>query len=546
MPDTSHIAEDGVKPSASSLGPLHGVREAQPGTITRGPWHLYQAEVQSRVTPSLSDAVSETVDAIGFGWFQVLMLLMTGGIMFAEGAEMLVMGSITTLLHDHWDLSPVMRGSMVSVVFVGFAVGNMISGQIGDRWGRRKGVLLGYFLIASFGFATACATGPLTMLSLRFGVGIGCGIGFPAVYSLIPEVCPMHLRGSVSTLMIGFMPLGELFAAYGVLLIDPTLDRSTRHCEVGYFPSRGLANPTECSWKTLCEFSALPSFALLVAASFCLYESPHYLAASGRFEELEEVLSTMASMNGARNSLDLARVRCARGQVPQASDSPCSSVYSFSNAVKRVFEPNWRDTTLFMFFAHFTKDFSVFGLAYALPQYFSFLQSYTVGMQLIFMSALAFPGVWLACIVTRLQTIGHITSLTLSAGFCGMFALGMLEAAPVYLAAPCAYAVKLTALAYFIMVVVYTAEVFPTSIRNTAVGICTCAGRLGSISAPLIFELSLHHSKSFDYFMWSLFALMFLVAATARYCLVRDPKGKGLIGDTASSPAKGKYGALEC
>jgi hypothetical protein len=36
------------------------------------------------------------IDESGFGPFQLLMLLLTGGIMFAEGAEMLVMGSITT------------------------------------------------------------------------------------------------------------------------------------------------------------------------------------------------------------------------------------------------------------------------------------------------------------------------------------------------------------------------------------------------------------------------------------------------------------------
>ena len=53
------------------------------------------------------------IDESGFGPFQLLMLLLTGGIMFAEGAEMLVMGSITTLLHDHWELNAIVRGTMV-------------------------------------------------------------------------------------------------------------------------------------------------------------------------------------------------------------------------------------------------------------------------------------------------------------------------------------------------------------------------------------------------------------------------------------------------
>ena len=121
---------------------------------------------------------------------------------------------------------------MVSVVFIGFSVGNVISGTIGDRFGRRQAVLLSYFMIGAFGMSTAYATNALMMVSLRFCVGVGCGIGFPAVYSLIPEVCPTAYRGRTSTLMIGCMPVGELFAAIGVLLIDPNLDRSTKECEI--------------------------------------------------------------------------------------------------------------------------------------------------------------------------------------------------------------------------------------------------------------------------------------------------------------------------
>ena len=72
-------------------------------------------------------------------------------------------------------------------VFIGFSFGNFVSGQIGDSFGRRSSILLAYLMIAAFGFATACSSGPLLMLCLRFCVGAGCGIGFPAAYALAPE-----------------------------------------------------------------------------------------------------------------------------------------------------------------------------------------------------------------------------------------------------------------------------------------------------------------------------------------------------------------------
>eukprot|EP00928_Gymnodinium_smaydae_P034346 TRINITY_DN24360_c1_g4_i2.p1 TRINITY_DN24360_c1_g4~~TRINITY_DN24360_c1_g4_i2.p1 ORF type:complete len:118 (+),score=18.56 TRINITY_DN24360_c1_g4_i2:83-436(+) len=83
--------------------------------------------------------VQAKIDEIGFGAFQLLTLLLAGGLMLAEGAEVLVMGSITTLLKGHWELSALLRGTMVAVVFIGFAAGNLLSGYIGDRFGKPSG-----------------------------------------------------------------------------------------------------------------------------------------------------------------------------------------------------------------------------------------------------------------------------------------------------------------------------------------------------------------------------------------------------------------------
>merc|ERR1719201_2859756 len=112
---------------------------------------------------------------------------------------MLVMGSITTLLHDHWELTAFVRGLMVSIVFCGFSAGNVLSGFIGDGHGRKPSILLAYVLIGGFGLATSATWSPASMVVLRFFVGVGCGVGFPSVYSLIPEVCPTELRGVTSS-----------------------------------------------------------------------------------------------------------------------------------------------------------------------------------------------------------------------------------------------------------------------------------------------------------------------------------------------------------
>eukprot|EP00928_Gymnodinium_smaydae_P034345 TRINITY_DN24360_c1_g4_i1.p1 TRINITY_DN24360_c1_g4~~TRINITY_DN24360_c1_g4_i1.p1 ORF type:complete len:499 (+),score=54.01 TRINITY_DN24360_c1_g4_i1:83-1579(+) len=486
--------------------------------------------------------VQAKIDEIGFGAFQLLTLLLAGGLMLAEGAEVLVMGSITTLLKGHWELSALLRGTMVAVVFIGFAAGNLLSGYIGDRFGRRVSILLGYCLIGSMGFLTGLALNPAMMVCLRFGVGVGCGVGFPSVYSLMPEVCPTHLRGSMSSLMIGFMPLGELYAALLVLFVDPTLSSSQHHCELyAHYPN--MYRPFVCTWRTMCELSALPAFFFFVCSFFFLWESPQYLCAHGRAEEARVVLRKMAKMNGKSVDLDDTQL-VTSAAVPE----PVPHEFSYTSALTKLLSPPFFGTTLFMFLAHFTKDFSVFGLSYVLPQYFHQLETLTVGVHLTIMALLAIPGVLMAFFLTRASAIGHITSMRACAAFCALFTLGMLESSRDLIGAPCAFLCKSFAMAYFICTVVYTAEVFPTQFRNTAVGFCTSFGRAGSILAPLIFELSREHADgSFDVFLVLLAVLATCIAATAGFALTVETKGRSLACEaaTVSDGQAPKYGSAQ-
>jgi MFS family permease len=476
------------------------------------------------------EALQARIDESGFGPFQLLMLLLTGGIMFAEGAEMLVMGSITTLLHDHWELNAIVRGTMVSVVFVGFSCGNLVSGMIGDVRGRKASILLAYMLIGGFGMLTSTAWSPAVMVSLRFFVGVGCGVGFPSVYSLIPEVCPTHMRGIISAIMIGFMPGGELFAAFLVYWIDPNLEQTTEHCELGYDAGQWIEGYTRCSWRSLCLYSALPAFVFFTLALVGLRESPHFLMARGRTEEAEKVLNQIDSWNHwpspapKKEPLKPKEDAGKSGKAEATNDDP--------GAFAVLSSPKYFMTTAFMCIAHFVKDFSVFGLAYVFPQYFAGSGKHTVAHHLIVTALLAIPGVAIAVAVMRTSWIGHITAMRTAAGLTSLMALGMLEASPEALAVPCAYALKFVSLVFFIVTVIYTAEVFPSKYRNTSVGYCTAVGRVGSISAPLLFELSMDWSDgSFDFFLTLVASFMGFIAVAAGFALSIETKGKALATD---------------
>ncbi|CAD7948179.1 unnamed protein product [Amoebophrya sp. A120] len=849
--------------------------------------------------PDITPAELQTeIDRLGFGTSQILMIVLCGGIMFAEGSEMLVMGSITTLLHGHWDLTPILRGTMVSIVFVGFCVGNLLSGTIGDRYGRRRSILLSYLMIGIFGLATAYAVNATSMIFLRFLVGVGCGIGFPSVYTMIPEVCPMKIRSGANTLMIGVMPLGELFASIGVWLIDPNLNQSQKYCDIfgkndtpediakllvrrdkikttsqdndasiqatvvdesahpageqpwsrsrrtssphvgrfdsppsfekhhlpsstsgggggtpparnlpsdkysrptmpannkrieilparsssksspatsssssskissdatsflqvdgeeqdggtqlhaevhaksttqrivhelqqakkeppalPHFPQNplsaedittaaslygggasrrtssssstldhsssspsiftsplakavsfladlvpplggsrvagiaaigttttstaaaaanqnllpmlsstssssrlnagmfdedpnhisflmdGIANPSvqlrhptasgtsgddknlvsavarhssntyanafttatslqeqeekiynlvvakeDCSWRMLCEYSAIPAFCFFVLALLYLEESPHYLLSKRKHRVLQRTLDRIAWRNGIENVSDQMRMKLKAliddDELGSPADdlgeheSPAPKYASWANTFRILGQPAFFGTTLFLFVCHFTKDFSVFGLSYVFPQFFASVSSFmSTAAELFFMSILGLPGILAAFYLTRHPTIGHRASLQIFAITSAASSILMLDGtgAPQGVHILCAYLLKCSALGFFLLTVVLTAESFPVAIRNSAVGLCTAVGRAGSISAPVVFEVLHEESangkggksngkggKSFDGFIGIVCGLMIFIATTVFMLLPRETKG---------------------
>jgi len=479
------------------------------------------------------------IDKLGFGGFQLLALICTGGVMMSEGAEMLLMGCMTKMLDKEWGLADFTKGFMVSVVFAGFAVGNLLSGKLGDTYGRRPTILLSYLIMGTAGLLTATANCAPVMICLRMMVGVGCGIGFPSIYTLIPELCPTKLRGAVCACMIGFMPLGEMYAALGVIAIDKDLTGRTT-----FGAKWHVTNET---WRVLCDWGAVPAFIFLAWCLVLLPESPFFLAKQGRHEEANAVLASMAYWNGGQTPEGIAPVAIpAAAPPPRPVDSSGkgeADKFSWREAVQRCLSGRYMETTLVMFCAHFTKDFSVFGLSYVFPQYFKELAfSVEVGWEIFITAMLTLPGVFIAMGLTRWESFGNIAALKASAFLAGLLCLGLLEGAPRILHTLCAPTLKSVAMIYFIIVVTYTAEVFPTSIRNSAVGLCTCAGRAGSISAPLVFELA----SSFNIFWGVLVTCMWGIVALARTFLTMETKGRPL-EDGGSAPAgKALKGAGAC
>ncbi|CAD7948061.1 unnamed protein product [Amoebophrya sp. A120] len=259
-----------TKDVISSSGRTNDSSSARKGTNNTG---------TSKTSTPLSLHVSDWIELFGFGWGQVKILNNVGGIWLADGAELLLLSALIRAVSLEWDLNAAERGGIVSVVFIGVLLGNLLSGTLGDAIGRRVVTLAGFLFIVVFSVLSVFAWSFYSLAAFRLGVGVAFGIGQPSGVALMNELVPAHIRMAVPSLCTTYFVCGELFSISLICLNDPDMK--------------------ELNWRALVLFGAIPSLIYGIWGLHVLRESALWLQGKNRTAEAVEVLEKIRSGNRA-------------------------------------------------------------------------------------------------------------------------------------------------------------------------------------------------------------------------------------------------------
>lgn len=114
-------------------------------------------------------------------------------------------------------------GAVFSASQLGFLIGAMVFGAVGDRVGRKRALLVatGVFGVASL--ATACVGSYGLLLLCRIVAGVGLGGVTPNFVSLACEHSPPERRAQIVTMMWAAVPFGGMSGAFVSAALIPLL-----------------------------------------------------------------------------------------------------------------------------------------------------------------------------------------------------------------------------------------------------------------------------------------------------------------------------------
>lgn len=182
--------------------------------------------------------------------------------MLSEGYDLGVVGYAAPGILKGFHIVRAQMAPIFSMALLGMLVGALVAGIVGDRFGRKKGVLLSCAVIAIASLACAEASTIGALFWCRFAVGIGLGGLLPNITALMAEYLPKKVRGAFTT----YAFMGITFG--------------------GIIPGLFTGMLKEENWRALFLIGGLIPLAALPILMLFLPESLKFLAVRGKRPDL--------------------------------------------------------------------------------------------------------------------------------------------------------------------------------------------------------------------------------------------------------------------
>jgi len=466
------------------------------------------------------------VDQCGFGRYQLQLLVQTGATGFSSAAIFVILGSMVNHLPlQRWGVTRAEATLLQSAIFIGVTIGTLAGGVFADRYGRRPAVLLSYVMLIFSAALLVSVQGYYMMVLACLLFGAVGGFSLPPMNALLVENSPSGRRGELVCLSSFIWFSGELYGAGCVWFLGETT------LPLPGSPSTGF------HWRACFVMGFLPSIPVVIYAFFSLLESPRFLAAQGRKQEAQRVLTHIAAKNGVVAPVFPGSPEL-KDRESQFEDEDADATPTFKETLTKVqiLLMRWpvNISTAGLMIICVVCNFAYYGLIFALPQILHDQKGASslfggASVQVFIVTTFKIPGIITAFLLLRTPQVGHKTCLATLLGITSacawlypkLVSMGFMTGA--FSSACC---LKLATSAAFIILYVFVLEVYPTQIRSTGMAICTMVGRIGSIMSPVIHSYAVAYAGHYAYFMT--IAAAAFVAGSVVLALPHDTKGRPL------------------
>jgi MFS transporter, putative metabolite:H+ symporter len=400
-----------------------------------------------------------------------------GFVFFAELGGINTFSFAAPAVMKDWNLSISTVSFIVSATFIGMFVGATTGGWFSDRLGRKRSLIITTLWFSSFSLLNSIVWGPTGLFMARLLTGVGLSAMTVVGITYVSEMFPAKRRGAYQGWIMTIGLMGIPVTAYVARFCVPV---------------------ARWGWRLVFVWGALGLLFPLFSKVF--EESPRWYENQGRLAEADAVLDRM----------EAAAMREFAALEPLIDEV---AIVSPRRPYADLFAPAYLMRTIMFVSVWICQTLGFYGFTAWVPTLLV-AHGFSLVHSLAWSSAMtigAVPGALIAALVSdRWDRRWLVALVAVVIAVCGLLygttfrtetvvIFGFLVAMFLQTFAPLLYA--------------YTAECYPTHIRNSGTGLTYGVGRLANVFGPLVvaYLFTYHgYASVFVYIgaMWLLVAII--------------------------------------
>lgn len=391
------------------------------------------------------------LDRLPVSSFHYRVFWLIGAGMFFDGIDIYLASSVLAATTQSKFSTLDQNIQFISLTLVGMTIGGLVTGFLGDRFGRRFTYQFNLLIFGLASLAAAFAQDMNQLIACRFVQGIGFGAEIVVGYSTLTEFVPPKTRGRWLAFMSFLVVAGFPVTALLGYLVIPTF-----------------------GWRPMFVVAGVGALVVWYLRKR-LPESPRWLEANGRAAEAEALM------------LAIEKEVAAGAALPPPPAAPATTAPATAMALLR---PPLLQRMAVGSWVLITINTLVFTFVIFLPQFF-LRQGLTISQSLGYTVALAAGslvgcalGAFAADAIGRRPSIIGASIVTIITGW--VYAQFSAASDPAIVLGVGFVLMVAIYVQLAIVIAVYTPELFPTDIRLRANGICHTLGRLATVVSPFI------------------------------------------------------------
>jgi AAHS family 4-hydroxybenzoate transporter-like MFS transporter len=389
--------------------------------------------------------VEEALENQPFGALQLRVVLLCALVQAFDGFDLGTIGMAAPSLSKAWGVPPPQFTTAFVMSSVGILFGALLSGPLGDRFGRKPLLILSVGFIGLFSVASAFAWSVPSITAMRFLTGIGIGGAMPVTVALTSDYSPLSRRGTLIMLMFCGNTVGGFLGGHLVAQILPIF-----------------------GWQSIFLAGGIPPLVLIPFLMLYLPESPRFLIAHrADAEATKRILAR----------LDVSAQAAATKLVDVAKGNPVSQLFTGGLAL----------VTVLLWVAFFANLLNMYLFSYWMPTVLN-LSGFKPEVAVFYASMFQLGGIVSCLLLGPLMDrfgAARVLAFSFASGVVFVLLIGLTSLPAPWIMLPILGAGG-AMIGSQLGANAMAAGAYPARIRSTGVGWALGVGRLGGIAGPAI------------------------------------------------------------